>query len=301
MAGRIKLFELFPLMFTELIDPEGKNKNPTKLEELLKAGDIDDLFRNDVSVLLGSEWELVKNTEEWLIKWGGMPALIHIKDESERINWIKDYIYTYLERDLSDLARLTDLRPFKRFQSIASLRAGNLLQYSELARDSSTSIETARRYLEYLNISYQNFLLQPYYKNLTSSLVKTPKLYWIDNGLLRQTSGLGFNVDSGQLYENYFASELMKFIKTDKNAAKLFYYRTRSGMEIDFIIETEQGIIALEVKNREKVTKSDFTAIRKIKTAAKDQFIGGIVVYRGNKIKQFDKQLWAIPSGRLLR
>jgi predicted AAA+ superfamily ATPase len=250
---------------------------------------------------LGSEWELVKNTEEWLIKWGGMPALIHIKDESERINWIKDYIYTYLERDLSDLARLTDLRPFKRFQSIASLRAGNLLQYSELARDSSTSIETARRYLEYLNISYQNFLLQPYYKNLTSSLVKTPKLYWIDNGLLRQTSGLGFNVDSGQLYENYFASELMKFIKTDKNAAKLFYYRTRSGMEIDFIIETEQGIIALEVKNREKVTKSDFTAIRKIKTAAKDQFIGGIVVYRGNKIEQFDKQLWAIPSGRLLR
>lgn len=300
LAGRIRLFELFPLMFTELIDLKNKGKGDPKIENLLNAKDIDVLFRDDAPVLFGSDWDLRKNTEEWLLKWGGMPALLHIPGQFEKINWLKDYIYAYLERDLSDLARLSDLSPFKRFQSIASLRAGNLLHFSELARDSSTSTETARRYMQYLNISYQNFLLQPYYKNLTSSLVKTPKLYWFDNGLLRQTSGLGFDLDNGQLFENYIASELMKFIRTSKNDAKLYYYRTRSGMEIDFIIENKHGIMGIEVKNRKKITRSDFTAIRKIRSAVKNKWVGGIVVYKGNKIEQIEEKMWAVPSCRIL-
>jgi len=154
--------------------------------------------------------------------------------------------------------------------------------------------------MEYLNISYQNFLVQPYYKNLTSSLVKTPKLFWFDNGLLRQSSGLGFNIDSGQLYENYFASELMKYLRTMKIHAKLFYYRTRSGMEIDFIIETKKGIIAIEAKSRDVVTQSDFSALKKLASAAKDSWIGGIIVYRGNKTEQFGDRMWSVPSCRLL-
>ncbi len=300
MAGRIKLFELFPLLLSELVSPSGQLKKLIILENLLNCKSIDGVFQSQQTVLLGEEWELNKTTEDWLIKWGGMPSLIHIKDENERINWLYDYSVAYLERDLADLARISDLRPFRKFQTIAALRASNMLHYSELAKDSGTSVETARRYLEYLNISYQNFLLQPYYKNLTSSLVKTPKLFWFDNGLLRQSSGLGFKIDTGQLFENYFASELMKYLRTTKSRAKLFYYRTRSGMEIDFIIETHNGIVAIETKNRDKVTLSDFSAIRKLAAAADKLWLGGIVAYRGNKIEKFGDKLWAVPSSRLL-
>lgn len=300
MAGRIKLFELFPLMLSELVNPTGKQKQQITLASLLDNNSIDDVFEMYPSVLLGEEWEIHQSAEEWLLVWGGMPSLIHINNEPDRINWLYDYSVAYLERDLADLARLSDLRPFRKFQSIAALRVANMLHYTELAKDSGTSVETARRYLEYLNISYQNFLLQPYYKNLTSSLVKTPKLFWFDNGLLRQSSGLGFKVDTGQLYENYFASELMKYLRTTKSRAKLFYYRTRSGMEIDFIIETQEGIIAIETKSRDKVTQSDFSALRKLATAAGKLWLGGIVAYRGNKIEKFGGKLWAVPSCRLL-
>jgi len=300
MAGRIKLFELFPLMLSELVRTIKLEEKQMNLERLLNTITIDDLFKSYRSVLIGEEWELHKTAEDWLLVWGGMPSLVHIKDENERINWLYDYSTAYLERDLADLARLSDLRPFRKFQSIAALRAANMLHYTELAKDSGTSIETARRYLEYLILSYQNFMLQPYYKNLTSSLVKTPKLFWLDNGLLRQSSGIGFNIDTGQLYENYFASEIVKYLRTTKSKAKLFYYRTRSGMEVDFIIETQNGIIAIETKNRERVTQSDFSALRKIAIASGKLWLGGIVAYRGNKIEKFGDNLWAVPSCRLL-
>lgn len=300
MAGRLRIYEIFPFMLSELISHKEKTEETPLIGKLLESNNIDNLFQNLSSVVLGEEWTFLHKTEEWLIKWGGMPSLIHINDESERINWLKDYSYSYLERDLTDLVRLSDLKPFRRFQSIAALRSANMLQYTELAKDSGTSTETARRYLEYLNISYQNFLVQPYYKNLTSSLVKTPKLYCFDNGLLRHSSGLGFNINSGQLYENYLASELMKYLRTLKHNAGLYYYRTRSGMEVDFIIETKNGIIGIEAKMRDIVTQSDFSALKRLASAAKDKWIGGIITYKGNKIKQFDKGLWAVPSCRLL-
>jgi len=300
MAGRIKLFELFPLMLSELTNLHGQNGHSSILENLLETQSIDEVFNNYSAVLLGHEWEKYTIAEQWLMVWGGMPSLIHLTDEQDRINWLHDYSLAYLERDLTDLTRLSDLRPFRKFQTLAALRAANMLHYTDLAHDSGTSIETARRYMEYLNISYQNFLLQPYYKNLTSSLVKTPKLFWFDNGLLRQTSGLGFKVDTGQLYENYFASEMTKFLRTVKSSAKLYYYRTRSGMEIDFILETPNGIIAIEVKNRTMVKPSDFSSLRKLVTAANSEWLGGIVAYKGNKILQFGENMWAVPSCRLL-
>jgi len=173
------------------------------------------------------------------------------------------------------------------------------LSYTELAKDTGIGIETARRYLEYLNLSYQAFLLPPYHKNLTSQLVKTPKVFWYDNGILRTMSGLGFDINNGQLYENYIAAELTKHINTNRLQANLSFYRTRSGMEIDFIIETTNGIVALECKNRENFSKSDFTSLNRLAEASGDLFLGGLLIYRGNKIVKVEEKLWAIPSSRL--
>jgi predicted AAA+ superfamily ATPase len=227
-----------------------------------------------------------------------MPALLPLSAE-ERWKWLKDYEYTYLERDLADLARLDDLSPFRKFQKLAALRSGNLLNYSEIARDAAVSVDTARRYLEYLRISYQVILLQPYYKNITSSVVKTPKLYWLDIGLLRQLGGFSGDA-TGQIYETMVTGELIKWIKTAQENVEPYFYRTRSGLELDIILQTPSGAIGIEIKNRGDVGSGDIRALKEVGLAMGKDWIGGLVVYRGNEIKKIaEPGIWAVPSRRL--
>jgi hypothetical protein len=300
LAGRVEIFELFPLMLCELVYSEESEIPNLLIDDLINSGNASSVLESKPSVLLGSKWDRLFMHEEYLIRWGGMPALINIKDNSRKRTWLRNYSITYLERDLADLARINDLMPFRRFQQLAALRSANLLSYSELARDAGISSETARRYLEYLRISYQAFLLQPYQKNLTSSTIKTPKLYWLDNGILRHLSGLGFEIMTGQLYENYVASEIIKYFRTTNKTETLSFYRTRSGMEVDFCIETKGGLIGIEVKNRHTISRRDYSSLRRLQEASSENWLCGLIVYRGNQIINLDKKIWAVPSCRLL-
>ena len=190
LAGRVKIFELWPLLMSEIHgEAPGESRAPVPLlDRLLTTDHVSETLDPLAQVSLGKTDMFCRETEKYLLQWGGMPALLPLSDD-DRWKWLKDYEYTYLERDLSDLARLDDLGPFRKFQKLSSLRSGHLLNYSEVARDTGISVDTARRYLEYLRVSYQVVLIQPYSRNVTSSTVKTPKLYWLDIGLLRQLSG----------------------------------------------------------------------------------------------------------------
>ncbi|MBW1921013.1 MAG: DUF4143 domain-containing protein, partial [Deltaproteobacteria bacterium] len=229
-----------------------------------------------------------------------MPALLDLPEE-ERWQWLKNYGYTYVERDLSDLARLGDLMPFRKFQRLSALRSGMLLNYSELARDAGISVDTARRYLEYLQISYQTALLQPFYRNLTSSVVKTPKLYWTDVGIWRQLSGFRGEL-SGQAYETMVVGELFKWIRTSQREIEVFFYRTRSGMEIDLVLETEAGLIGIEIKSRDTIVEKDIRSLKAVAEALGSQWLGGLVVYTGSRINLIAApNIWAVPSRRLFQ
>ncbi|MDD2528412.1 MAG: DUF4143 domain-containing protein [Lentimicrobiaceae bacterium] len=105
-------------------------------------------------------------------------------------------------------------------------------------------------------------------------------------------------MDSGKLFESYVAAEMIKFTRTNRLNTDLTFYRTRSGMEIDFVIETCKGIIGMEVKNRDTTSKSDFINLKRMADAAGNECLGGIVLYRGNQIQKYGKGLWAIPSCR---
>ncbi len=299
LAGRILLLELFPLMLGELIHGEKAEIPDPLIDRLIKSASPPEVLKNLPSTILGENWDKAISAEDYILKYGGMPALLHIPNHNKKSAWLKDYSSAYLERDLNDLARLSDLMPFRSFQQLAALRSSNLLSYSELARDAGIGTETARRYLEYLRLSYQAILLQPYHKNLTSRLVKTPKIYWLDNGLLRQLAGYGFDLMNGQIYENYIAAEMVKYIRTVKSGARLSFYRTRSGMEVDFCIETDSGLIGIEVKNRKTVTKRDCTSLIRLKESAGGEWLSGLVLYRGNEIKEISDGIWALSSCRL--
>ena len=111
---------------------------------------------------------------------------------------------------------------------------------------------TARRYLEYLRLSYQVVLLQPYARNLTSATVKSPKLYWMDLGLLRHGTRAWGEL-TGPLFETLVVSEVRKWIDTVGRDVSLSFYRTRSGREVDLLITTRAGVIGVEIKNRARV------------------------------------------------
>jgi len=297
LAGRVSLFELWPLMLSE-IGASGKTPSPPLVDRLFTGTSLKDVLGSVPGILLDREDEAVRRAEAYLLQWGGMPALLPLTDE-ERRQWLKDYGFTYLERDLGDLARLDDLSPFRKFQCLTALRSGSLLNYSELARDAAVSVDTARRYLEYLRLSYQTLLLPPYRTNLTSTVVKTPKVYWLDIGLLRSLSGIGGTV-TGEIYETMVVGELMKWMKTAGRDGELYFYRTRSGLEVDILLETPAGVLGMEIKNRRIIAPRDVTALREVAGALGNRWRGGLVVYGGDEIKPLAyPEIWAVPSRRL--
>lgn len=299
LSGRVTIFELWPLLMSEIYAEEGASDiEPPLLDRLLGKESFNEVFASLPSVLLDKEDSRTRFAEDYLLSWGGMPALLTLSDE-ERWKWLKDYEYTYLERDLSDLARLDDLDPFTKFQRLSALRSGKLLNYSEIARDASVSVDTGRRYIEYLRLSYQVVLLQPYFKNITSSVIKTPKLYWLDIGLLRRLSNQR-GVVTGEIYETMVVNEIFKWIKTAQRNVEIFFYRTRSGLELDLLLDCEQGMIGIEIKSRKTVVPSDIRAMKEIAAALKRRWIGGLVVYQGDELtKLSEPEIWAIPSRRL--
>ena len=299
LAGRVTIYELWPLMMSELHDRADSKSIPYPLvDRLFSKEKLENIFKGIPTILLDKAGSQARETENYLLTWGGMPALLPLSDQ-ERWKWLKDYEYTYLERDLSDLTRLDDLQPFTKFKRLSALRSGRLLNYSELARDASVSVDTARRYLEYLRLSYQVILLQPYMKNLTSSVIKTPKLYWLDIGLLRQLSGYR-GEHNGEIYETLVVNEFFKWMETTQKKAEMYFYRTRAGLELDLLLETEQGIIGVEIKGRQKVSPIDIRAMKEVARALGREWRGGLVVYLGDEIKKIaEPNIWAIPSRRL--
>ena len=299
LAGRVSLYEIWPLTMREIfMDIDPHDQQPPLVDQLFSQALFDEIFGNLPEILLEEADFKLREAEKYLLNWGGMPALLPLSEEDRR-KWLKDYVYTYLERDLGDLARLDDLVPFRTFQKLSALRSAQLLNYSELSRDAGLSVDTARRYLQYLNLSYQTILLQPYYRNITSSVIKSPKLYWVDVGLLRQLGGFR-SEHFGQVYENMVVGEFIKWIRTTQKQAEIYFYRTRSGMELDMLIQTRAGLIGVEIKSRKTYAKTNLRTMKKISQKLGKEWRGGLLVNQGNVLRKIDEpNIWVVPSRRL--
>lgn len=297
LAGRVFIYELWPLMLTELLAATATVQPPLFAKLLAGDVDADALFAEIPPILIGDEaWQ----RQQWLtygLTWGGMPGLLTLT-ESERHEWLSAYTNTYLERDLTDIARLDDLLPYRRFMRLAALRSGQLLSYADLARDADVSPTTARNYLNYLQLSFQAYLLPPYFSNEVKRLIKAPKLYWIDLGLWRHQINYWGDV-TGQLLETYVVAEALKWIKTSGSSAEAWFYRTHGGLEVDLLITTGQGVWGIEVKSSPQAKATQGSSLRRVAQEFGNQWRGGIVTYLGTKIEQLAPNLWAVPVQRL--
>jgi len=298
LAGRAFVYELWPLMASELASPADAPVRPPLLDRLLGSSSTADEELSLVPpVRLGDEATAAAAIEH-LLRWGGMPALLPLPD-AERQKWLESYEVTYLERDLGDLARLADLMPFRRFQSLTALRSGQILSFSELARDAGLSVSTSRRYVEYLRLSYQALLLPPYAANLTSTVIKAPKVYWLDLGLWRHLTRYQGRA-TGPMLETLVVTEIWKWVKTAGLPVDLAFYRTRSGLEVDLLATTPQGVWGFESKSAARLGPADWRALAEVGKALGDAWRGGLVVYQGPAIQRLAPNLWAVPVDRLL-
>jgi predicted AAA+ superfamily ATPase len=298
LAGRVFIYELWPLMLNELVGGQAPARQPILADLLASSIQADDLLATYAPVLLGDD---AHQRAHWLahgLQWGGMPGLLDLTD-SERRDWLHSYTNTYLERDLTDLARLDDLMPFRKFIRLAALRSGQLLSYADLARDADISPGTARNYLHYLQLSYQVFLLQPYAANPAKRLVKAPKLYWVDPGLWRYQTG-NWGATDGHLLESYVVGECLKWLRMTGATAEPWFYRTHGGLEIDLLLTTPAGIWGIEVKTAAAIKAIQGTSLRRVAAEFGAAWRGGIVAYLGERIERLDANLWAVPVSRLL-
>lgn len=219
LAGRIAIFELPTLSAEELIGED----IDYSLDELLYRGGFPELW---------AERELEPN------------------------EYFASYFTTYLERDVRSLLSVTDLHSFQRFMQILSLRAANLVNYTELAKDAAISPNTAKSWLSVLEASGVITLIPPWYENMGKRLIKSPKLYFSDSGLLSYLLQIktGNNIwgrpDIGQIWENFCLSELIK-TQPEKPGDGLYFYRDSNGVELDAMIVRDDKVFAFEAKSSE--------------------------------------------------
>ncbi|MBI5634141.1 MAG: ATP-binding protein [Nitrospirae bacterium] len=195
-----------------------------------------------------------KTSIEDYISMGGFPAL-HADSEVVPQHWYPSYIATYLERDVRNILRVGTLREFNRFLRAAAIRTAQTLSLSDLARDISVSPNTIKSWISVLQASHIAYLLEPYHRNLGKRLVKSPKLYFLDTGLVAYLMGISTWQDiinsplAGALWETYAFNQIYRHLLTQgmTNPA-LYYWRTSAGQEVDFVIEKGGRFVAIEAK-----------------------------------------------------
>jgi predicted AAA+ superfamily ATPase len=192
----------------------------------------------------------------------GFYPRIHDKGLSPR-DWLASYYQTYLERDVRNVLNVGDIETFGRFMRLCAGRSGQILNLSGIASDCGVSHTTARRWISVLEASFVVALLRPYYQNFGKRLIKSPKLYFLDTGLLcyllqvRSPGELNHRAERGAIFESFVVSELYKNFVHRGEQPSLYFWRDAAGHEVDIIVEVGGQPIPIEVKSAQTVA-SDF-------------------------------------------
>ncbi|MCF0217162.1 MAG: ATP-binding protein [Fibrobacteraceae bacterium] len=256
LAGRTSIFTLLPYSISEMSDYE---KNISKGEFILN---------------------------------GGMPRLYEKNLEAE--SYYRDYIQTYIERDVRTLINIKDLRKFELFLTLLAGRVGQILNYSNLAGDVGVSSTTLKEWVSVLEASHIVFTLQPWFGYVTKRLTKSPKLYFVDTGipcsLLSLTNAERVEKDGlfGNLFENLVVLEALKARYNTGRKSDLYFLRTESGIEID-LIDTRGGTaIPYEIKASDTILPEFFKNFAKAEKFVPnfESKLGGLI-YSGDSIESF--------------
>jgi predicted AAA+ superfamily ATPase len=251
LSGRVALFRVYPF----------------DLGELKQAG-------------------LLKTALPEILFTGSYPAIYDRGIEPTR--YFRDYIDTYIKRDITELKNIHDMNTFNRFIRLCAARAGQILNLNDLAKDSGISHTTCRQWLSLLEASFITFTLPPYYENFSKRLIKSPKLYFYDTGLLcnllglKQSSLSPLNKSWGHLFENFIISEMVK-----QNAHKnlfhdYYFWRDSHGNEVDLLYSENGKLHLYEIKASTTISQSMFKGLDYLGELAKGLEVQKTLIYGGD-------------------
>ncbi|MBI5873714.1 MAG: ATP-binding protein [Candidatus Omnitrophica bacterium] len=239
LAGRIAILHLYPFVLTEI------QKNPTN-----QPGDTGQFleYLTRTTSLPSHRAELGK----WVLE-GGYPEVVFGKDSARKL-WFSSYIQTYIDRDVRGNIKEINLRDFERFVRLLAARTAQEVNASTLARDVGVTVPTIKAWLTLLEASGLIFFLMPYYKNFGKRIIKAPKCYFMDTGLVSYLVGLQDRTHmlegpmAGALFETACVSEVYRRLSVWGDTSSLYYFRSTDGLEVDMLIERPGRCYPIEVK-----------------------------------------------------
>ncbi len=290
LAGRMEVIRLFPLAQTEIRNGPGQ-----LLNWLFEGGNIN----QQGTPTYGTE--LVQTVLQ-----GGYPEVLQRKLGVRRQAWFDSYINLILDRDVRDIARIDQLDRLPRLLNLLAEHSGQLVNYSTLGAALGLSHVTTQKYVGLLERLFLMQTLAPWSTNAISRLIKSPKLHFLDGGLLASLRNA--NIETirsdrqtfGPLLESFVFAELVKHNSWSGNQYRLSHFRTREGDEVDFVIEDRRGgIVGIEVKSSATLRPKDLSGLRKLEEAAGENFIRGLVLHDHDRSTPFGSKLSAGPVSML--
>ncbi|HEU64998.1 MAG TPA: ATP-binding protein [Chlamydiae bacterium] len=253
LAGRVAIFHLLPL----------------SLEELKK-----------------SKYKPLSNLEKLLFT-GFYPRIYDKKLDAKE--WYSNYLYTYVERDIRTIKNIKDIGTFQRFLKMLAARCGQLLDLTSIGNDCGISHNTARDWINILEASFIIYLLSPHYKNFNKRLIKSPKIYFYDTGLLCHLLGINSSDQikthylRGGIFESFIISEIIK-IRTNKNKdSNVYFWRDKFGHEIDCIIENARNLTPIEIKSAKTIHTNFFEGLDYFNSLSKNTPENSFLIYAGSE------------------
>lgn len=287
LAGRMEILTLCPLSGREMAGDAVFNRADFLFDGALGAISLPACNREDLV--------------ERLLQ-GGFPEAVSRSSAKRRSAWFESYLQTVLQRDVRDLANLEQLTEVPHLLQLLATRSASLLNQAEISRASRLTQTTLKRYLSLLETLFLVQRVPAWARNSGKRLVKAPKVFLPDTGLLSWLLDLspekllGLPGLPGQLVETYVACELLKHLAFSDKGLSLWHYRTQTDIEVDFVLENRLGqLTGIEVKASASIDRADFKGLRHLQETEGSSFQRGIVFYSGRELVAFSDCLFAVP------
>ena len=289
LAGRMEILRLHPLAQVEI-----SQERPDFLSALFESG-----FK------AAESGRRLGRTLAERVAAGGYPAALARATARRKAAWYRDYVNTLIQRDVRDLARISELDALPRLMALAASQTARLVNVSELAAPFQVSRPTIREYVTLLSRIFLLEELPPWHSNKISRLIKTPKLHLGDSGLA--CSLLGLDGETlwkdralfGRILETFVFQELRRQASWHEETISFSHFRDKDKVEVDIVLECAGRLAGVEVKAAATVTGDDFKGLRKLQDAAHKSFAAGVVLYDGGAVVPFGNRLCAVPVSRL--
>ena len=237
---------------------------------------------------------------------GGYPEALTRFGWRRRQDWHLDYIEAIIQRDVRDIARIEQLSAMPRLLRILAEHSGQLVNYSGFGAAIAMNHVTTRKYMGIFENLFLVHALPPWYANVLKRVTKSPKLHFLDSGLLAALRAITPDrlrrdrTPFGAILETFAFGELLKLASWSDDRYTFSHFRDKERNEVDIVIEDGRGrIVGVEVKASATVSKKDFSGLRRLATACGDRFALGLVLYDHEQTVPFGERLYAVPISTL--